>query len=94
MSSGSSSDQGGYGPHMKTVGWAILVMCISLAIVIVLWLWFGRIGPTFFCERLSEQREELRRQYDMPPTTTRVQGTAGNATIIKKHYACKGIASE
>jgi hypothetical protein len=67
MSSESSNDQGGYGHHMKTVGWSILVMGISLAIVIVLWLWFGRIGPTFSSERLLEQQEQLRDQYGMPP---------------------------
>jgi len=52
---------------MKTVGWSILVMGISLAIVIILWLWFGRIGPTFSSERLLEQQEELRQQYGMAP---------------------------
>jgi hypothetical protein len=52
---------------MKTLALAILVMGISLALVIVLWAWFGRIGPTFSSERLLDQQEELRQQYGMPP---------------------------
>jgi len=59
--------EGGYGPHMKTVALAILVMGISLALVIILWVWFGHIGPTYSSERLLDQQKELRKQYGLPP---------------------------
>ena len=57
----------GYGPHMTTVAWAILLMGISLALVIVLWVWFGYIGPSFSSNRLLDQQKELREQYGLPP---------------------------
>ena len=61
-------EQGGYGdsPHMKTIALSILVMGVSLAIVIVLWVWFGHIGPTFSTDRMLEQQTELRKQYGLP----------------------------
>ena len=59
--------EGGYGPHMKTVAWSILVMGISLALVIVLWVWFGWIGPTFSDDVLREQQSTLREQYGFEP---------------------------
>lgn len=58
-------EEGGYGPHMKTVAWSILAMGISLAIVIVLWVWFGWIGPTFSDEVLRNQQADLREQYGL-----------------------------
>lgn len=62
-----AEEAGGYSPHMKAVGWSILVMGISLALVIILWLWFGHIGPTFSDEVLREQQNTLREQYGLPP---------------------------
>jgi hypothetical protein len=59
--------EGGYGPHMKTVAWSILVMGISLALVIVLWVWFGWIGPSFSDDVLREQQTALREQYGLEP---------------------------
>lgn len=61
--------EGGYGssPHMKTVAWSILVMGVSLAVVIVLWAWFGWIGPNFSDEVMRNQQEELREQYGFEP---------------------------
>ncbi|MEO9321065.1 MAG: hypothetical protein ABI361_10355 [Nitrososphaera sp.] len=56
----------GYGPAMKTVALSILVMGISLSIVIVLYIWFGHIGPTFSSERLVQQQAQLRDQYGLP----------------------------
>jgi len=56
----------GYGPNMRTVAWAILIMGISLALVIVLWAWFGWIGPSFSSNRLLDQQAELRHQYGLP----------------------------
>jgi hypothetical protein len=66
----TSSETGGYGssPYMKAVAWSILVMGISLAIVIVLYLWFGYIGPSFSSSRQLEQQQELRAQYGLPPS--------------------------
>lgn len=64
--------EGGYGnsPHMRTVAWSILVMGISLAIVIILWAWFGWIGPGFSDEVLRHQQKDLRAQYGFEPLPT------------------------
>jgi hypothetical protein len=59
--------EGGYGPHMKTVAITILVMGISLALVIILWIWFGHIGPSYSSERLLDQQKDLRQQYGLAP---------------------------
>lgn len=60
--------EGGYYSHnMKIVAWSILVMGVSLAIVIVLWAWFGHIGPRFSDEVLLDQQRTLREQYGLPP---------------------------
>ena len=56
----------GYG-NLVPVAWSILVMGISLAIVIVLYVWFGYLGPTFSDDVLTEQQAELRKKYDLPP---------------------------
>jgi len=56
----------GYGANMKIVALAILVMGISLAAVILLYLWFGHIGPTFSAKRMVDQQAELRQQYGLP----------------------------
>lgn len=42
-------------------------MGISLAIVFLLWMWFGYIGPKFSDEVMLEQQETLREQYGLPP---------------------------
>lgn len=42
-------------------------MGISLAIVIVLYVWFGYIGPSFSEDVLMKQQSELRERYDLPP---------------------------
>jgi hypothetical protein len=62
-----ASGGGYYSKEMKTVAWSILVMGISLAIIILLWAWFGHIGPRFSDEVLLEQQETLRDQYGLPP---------------------------
>lgn len=56
----------GYG-NLIPVAWSILVMGISLAIVIVLYVWFGYLGPSFSEDVLMKQQSELREQYDLPP---------------------------
>ncbi len=62
-----ASEGGYYGRNMKIVAWSILVMGISLALVIVLWVWFGHIGPRFSDEVLLDQQRTLREQYGLPP---------------------------
>jgi hypothetical protein len=56
----------GYG-NLIPVAWSILVMGISLAIVIVLYVWFGYLGPSFSEDVLIEQQTDLRMKYDLPP---------------------------
>jgi hypothetical protein len=56
----------GYG-NLIPVAWSILVMGISLAIVIVLYVWFGYVGPSFSEDVLMKQQSELRERYDLPP---------------------------
>lgn len=56
----------GYG-NLTPVAWSILVMGISLAIVIVLYVWFGYIGPSFSEDVLLKQQAELREQFNLPP---------------------------
>jgi hypothetical protein len=57
--------EGGY--QMNGVALSILIMGISLAIVIVLWVWFGYIGPKFSNDVMREQQKELRQQYGFAP---------------------------
>jgi hypothetical protein len=56
---------GGY--QMTGVAWSILVMGISLAIIFLLWVWFGYIGPSFSDEVLLNQQATLREQYGFEP---------------------------
>src|ERR687886_162143 len=55
-----------YQNRLIPVAWAILVMGISLAVVILLYVWFGHIGPTFSSDTLQRQQQELRQQYHLP----------------------------
>jgi hypothetical protein len=52
---------------MTGVAWSILVMGLSLAVIILLWAWFGHIGPKFSDEVMLNQQEMLREQYGLPP---------------------------
>lgn len=66
----TSGSGGGYGssPHMRTVAWSILVMGISLAVIILLYIWFGWLpGSNFSDDIMREQQAELREQYGLPP---------------------------
>ncbi|HEV8386039.1 MAG TPA: hypothetical protein VGQ03_00285 [Nitrososphaera sp.] len=68
MCANHETAEGGYhSKEMKVVALSILVMGISLAIVIVLWAWFGHIGPRFSDEVLLNQQKDLRDQYGLPP---------------------------
>lgn len=56
---------GGYS-NMNGVAWSILVMGLSLAIIIVAYVVFGHIGPSFSSERINVQQAELRKEYGLP----------------------------
>ena len=69
MSSHSSGEESkGYSPHMRGVALGILLMGISLAIIIVLYIMFGHMGPTFSTGVMQKQQEVLREQYGLPPS--------------------------
>ncbi len=51
---------------MKGVAWSILVMGLSLAIIIIAYVVYGHIGPSFSAERINEQQAELRKDYGLP----------------------------
>jgi hypothetical protein len=53
--------------NLTPVALSILVMGLSLAVVIVLWVWFGHIGPSFSADTLVEQQKTLRYTYHLPP---------------------------
>lgn len=52
---------GGYF-HMKGVALSILVMGLSLAVVIIAYVMFGHIGPSFSAERINVQQAEAKRR--------------------------------
>jgi len=52
---------------LGTVGWSIVVMVISLATVVILWVWIGHIGPTYSSDTLTLQQKILRQHYHLPP---------------------------
>ncbi len=45
-------------------------MGISLVLVIVMWLWFGHIGPSYSAGVLQEQQATLRKQTGFPAQQT------------------------
>lgn len=51
---------------MKGVALSILVMGLSLAGVIIAYVMFGYIGPSFSAERINVQQAELRDEYGLP----------------------------
>ena len=72
MSSATSRDKergrqedGGY-QNLTPVAWAILVMGLSLAAVIILYVWIGHMGPSFSSQTLAQQQQKLREQYHLP----------------------------
>lgn len=70
----------------KTVAWSILVMGISLVLVVALWAWIGRIGPTYSADVLSRQQAILRRQYGLP-----YQPIITNPKILQTPPSLRGI---
>lgn len=68
MCANHEAAEGGYhSKEMKIVALSILVMGISLAIVMVLYVSFGYIGPKFSNSVLHDQQTTLRDQYGLPP---------------------------
>jgi hypothetical protein len=53
--------------NLVPVAWSILVMGLSLAIVIVLYIWFGHLGSLFSKDVMQEQQAELREHFKLPP---------------------------
>ncbi len=52
--------------NLNGVALSILVMGLSLAVVILLWIWFGHVGPSFSDQTLAQQQKALRQQYSLP----------------------------
>lgn len=51
---------------MKGVALSILVMGLSLVVIIIAYVMFGHIGPSFSAERINVQQAELRQKYGLP----------------------------
>jgi hypothetical protein len=67
MSSHDDKIQSGGGYfHMKGVALSILVMGLSLAVIIIAYVVYGHIGPSFSAERINVQQAELRQEYGLP----------------------------
>ncbi len=67
---------GGYF-HMKGVALSILAMGISIGIIIIAYVVFGHIGPSFSAERINTQQAELRQEYGLP-----VREVIRNQTVL------------
>lgn len=66
MSAGHQHKEEESGDHNRLipVAWTILVMGISLAVVILLYVSIGHIGPIFSRDTLQKQQQELRQQQE------------------------------
>jgi len=62
---------------MKGVACSILLMGLSLIGIIVAYVLFGYIGPSFSAERINVQQAELRKEYGLPE-----QEVVRNQTIL------------
>jgi len=51
---------------MKGVAWSILAMGLSLVVIMIAYVMFGHIGPSFSAERINVQQAELRKEYGLP----------------------------
>ena len=78
----------GYG-NLIPVAWSILVMGISLAMVIVLYVWFGYLGPTFSEDVLIKQQTDLRERYDLPP-----QEVITDPEVLLTPPSLRGVSGE
>ena len=55
-----------YSGNMRAVAWSILIMGISLVAIIVAYISFGHIGPSFSSDLLVKQQAILREQFKLP----------------------------
>jgi plastocyanin len=78
--------QGGYG-NLTGVAWSILVMGLSIAAVIILWVWFGYIGPTFSEDVLANQQRILRENFGLP-----IQGTVDDPEILQTPPSLRNVS--
>jgi hypothetical protein len=62
---------------MKGVALSILLMGLSLLGIIIAYVIFGHIGPSFSAERINVQQAELRKDYGLPE-----QEVIRNQTIL------------
>jgi hypothetical protein len=62
---------------MKGVALSILLMGLSLLGIIIAYVIFGHIGPSFSAERINVQQAELRKEYGLPE-----QEVIRNQTIL------------
>lgn len=62
---------------MKGVALSILVMGISIGIIIIAYVVFGHIGPSFSAERINTQQADLRQEYGLP-----VREVIRNQTVL------------
>lgn len=58
---------GYYSEHLIGAALGILVMGLSLAAIIAMWVWFGHEGPAFSTKVLQKQQDRLREDYGLPP---------------------------
>ena len=58
--------EAGYQNRVIPVAWAILVMGLSLADVILLYVWIGHIGLSVSSDTLQRQQQKLSQQYGLP----------------------------
>jgi hypothetical protein len=51
----------------NSVAGPIIVIALSIAAVVILYLAVGHIGPTYSSNVMAHQQARLRHQYDLPP---------------------------
>jgi hypothetical protein len=54
-------------PSLVLVGWAILVMGLSLAAIAIVYIGFGHLGSAYSSKIMEQQQRRLRQQYGLPP---------------------------
>lgn len=55
-----------YSANMRAVAWSILIMGLSLVAIIIAYISFGHIGPSFSSDLLVKQQATLREHYNLP----------------------------
>jgi plastocyanin len=62
-------------------------MGLSIAAVIILWVWFGYIGPTFSEDVLANQQRILRENFGLP-----IQGTVDDPEILQTPPSLRNVS--